>query len=440
MRQTQCIAILILSTFLWIGLINYYIMRSSNLELQQRKLVEELTVLEAALDEFKPESDTLLQDAKFIIRNSSRSSGSAHSKRKDVEPKGPPPTEIHIPHDENAIAVLLISCNRVTVSRCLDQLIRYRPSKERFPIIVSQDCVHEQTSYVIESYKKHVYHVHQPDQSDIFVPPKEKKFRGYFKIARHYKWALNFTFNRLNFNTVIVIEDDLDVSPDFYEYFAATLPVLQVDSSLWCVSAWNDNGKPELVDRNAVDLLYRTDFFPGLGWMLTKSLWQELVAKWPVSYWDDWMREPEQRRGRSCIRPELSRSRTFGKIGVSNGMFYDKHLKYIYLNNQLAEFTKKNLTYLRKDMYDPNFLRIVYGSPIVSLQELKAGKVYAEGPVRILYENRQTLKKITKSVGLMDDFKSGVPRTGYLGVISFFYRDRRVFLTPSSAFSGYESF
>lgn len=35
------------------------------------------------------------------------------------------------------------------------------------------------------------------------------------------------------------------------------------------------------------------------------------------SYWDDWIRQPEQRKGRACIRPELSRTRTFGKIGVS---------------------------------------------------------------------------------------------------------------------------
>ena len=29
------------------------------------------------------------------------------------------------------------------------------------------------------------------------------------------------------------------------------------------------------------DVLYRTDFFPGLGWMLTKDLWAELKPKWP---------------------------------------------------------------------------------------------------------------------------------------------------------------
>ena len=41
--------------------------------------------------------------------------------------------------------------------------------------------------------------------------------------------------------------DDLDVSPDFFEYFAATYPILRNDPSLWCVSAWNDNGKGNMV-------------------------------------------------------------------------------------------------------------------------------------------------------------------------------------------------
>lgn len=79
------------------------------------------------------------------------------------------------------------------------------------------------------------------------------------------------------------VADDLDVSPDLFEYFLGTYPILRRDKSLWCVSAWNDNGKTGLVDESAPELLYRTDFFPGLGWMLTKDVWAELAVKWPAS-------------------------------------------------------------------------------------------------------------------------------------------------------------
>ena len=52
----------------------------------------------------------------------------------------------------------------------------------------------------------------------------------------------------------------------------STACVCRSDASLWCVSAWNDNGKSGLIDEEkAADMLYRTDFFPGLGWMITKG-------------------------------------------------------------------------------------------------------------------------------------------------------------------------
>lgn len=39
---------------------------------------------------------------------------------------------------------------------------------------------------------------------------------------------------------MIILEEDLDVSPDIFWYFYQLLPVLEEDQSLYCVSAWND--------------------------------------------------------------------------------------------------------------------------------------------------------------------------------------------------------
>lgn len=39
---------------------------------------------------------------------------------------------------DSKIPVLVFACNRVTVSRCLDSLLQYRPDPDLFPIIVSQ--------------------------------------------------------------------------------------------------------------------------------------------------------------------------------------------------------------------------------------------------------------------------------------------------------------
>lgn len=336
------------------------------------------------------------------------------------------------------IPVLVFACNRIGVTRCLDQLIQYRPNPDQFPIIVSQDCNHDDTTQAINKYGSQVLLIKQPDQSEIDVPPKEKKFKGYFKIARHYGWALNQTFFNFNFETVIIVEDDLDIAPDFFEYFLGLYPILKKDTSLWCISAWNDNGKSGLVDERKPELLYRTDFFPGLGWMLTKALWLELSTKWPRSYWDDWIRQPQQRKDRACIRPELSRTRTFGKIGVSNGLFFEKHLKYIKLNEKFVPFTKMNLSYLIKDVYDAEFIKTVYQSAVVSYQELKDNAIAYDGPVRIVYHTKDTYKRTAKLLGLMDDFKSGVPRMGYRGVVTFSYNGRTVYLAPNMNWKGYD--
>ncbi len=280
--------------------------------------------------------------------------------------------------------------------------------------------------------------IEQPDQSDIAVPAQEAKFKGYFKIARHYGWALNHTFNVLGYHQVIIVEDDLEVSPDFFEYFEATLPILRGDPSLFCVSAWNDNGKTSLINETRPELLYRTDFFGGLGWMMTKELWSEFGPKWPKSYWDDWVREPPQRRERACIRPEVSRTKTFGKIGVSNGLFFDKHLKFIKLNDKKVEFTKLDLSYLRKDVYDAKIEKEVNDAPVVSVDDLKNGAVGQHNAVRLVYHTKLAFKSYAKSLGLMDDFRAGVPRMGYKGVVPFFYSNQRVFVAPSLNWKGYD--
>ncbi|XP_038580925.1 alpha-1,3-mannosyl-glycoprotein 2-beta-N-acetylglucosaminyltransferase b [Micropterus salmoides] len=340
---------------------------------------------------------------------------------------------------EVVIPILVIACDRVTVKRSLDRLIQYRPSPKLYPVIVSQDCGHAETARVIASYGDQVTHISQPDLSDIRVRPEHRKFQGYYKIARHYRWALNQVFNTFSHSTVVIVEDDLEVAPDFFEYFRALYPILRSDPTLWCVSAWNDNGRDALVDPSKAELLYRTDFFPGLGWMLLKEMWDELELKWPSAFWDDWMRQPEQRKDRSCIRPEISRTITFGRKGVSLGQFFDQYLRYIKLNTEFVPFTKQDLSYLRKEKYDEQFIKEIYSAPLVKIEDLQqGGSLKGPGPYRVQYSSRDSFKVFARNLGVMDDLKSGVPRTGYRGIVCFLYRGRRVFLAPPEGWTHYD--
>ncbi|XP_074542929.1 alpha-1,3-mannosyl-glycoprotein 2-beta-N-acetylglucosaminyltransferase b [Halichoeres trimaculatus] len=359
-----------------------------------------------------------------------------HATELKEEPKTPKPSTTS---PKAVIPILVIACDRVTVKRSLDKLIQYRPSPELHPIIVSQDCGHADTARVIGSYGEQLTHIRQPDLSDIRVRPEHRKFQGYYKISRHYRWALNQVFNRFSHSNVVIVEDDLEVAPDFFEYFRALYPILRSDPSLWCVSAWNDNGRDALVDPSKAELLYRTDFFPGLGWMLLKDMWDELEPKWPSAFWDDWMRQPEQRKERSCVRPEISRTITFGRKGVSLGQFFDQYLRYIKLNTEFVPFTKLDLSYLLKDKYEVKFILEVYSAPLVKIEELQqGGSLKGPGPYRVQYSSRDSFKVFSRNLGVMDDLKSGVPRTGYRGVVSFLHRGRRVFLAPPEGWTQYD--
>jgi alpha-1,3-mannosyl-glycoprotein beta-1,2-N-acetylglucosaminyltransferase len=346
---------------------------------------------------------------------------------------------------QEVIAVLVFACNRPQAIRAhLDQLLRIRPSAEQFPIYVSQDCkFHEETKKAILSYGDKITYLQHPDQSEIKLPPKQKKFVGYYKISRHYRWALNHTFYVLDHRAVIITEDDLDIGPDFFEYFLATYTLLRLDPTLWCVSAWNDNGKLNMVDGGHPELLYRTDFFPGLGWMLTRETYEELEPKWPITFWDDWMRRPEQRQDRACIRPEVPRTAMsrHGKVGVSKGLYFDKHLKMIALNKKFVPFTKMDLSYLLKNNYDKAFSARVYAAPVVALGDLQRMTYesrHRTPAVRLEYDSSQSFKSITKALKLMEDFRAGVPRIAYRGVIPFMYNGIRVYLAPPPGWKAYD--
>jgi alpha-1,3-mannosyl-glycoprotein beta-1,2-N-acetylglucosaminyltransferase len=43
--------------------------------------------------------------------------------------------------------------------------------------------------------------------------------------------------------------DDLELSPDFLDYFQTLYPLLLHDKTLWCISAWNDNGIDKKIAR-----------------------------------------------------------------------------------------------------------------------------------------------------------------------------------------------
>ncbi|KAK4491493.1 hypothetical protein RD792_002243, partial [Penstemon davidsonii] len=135
-------------------------------------------------------------------------------------------------------AVVVMACDRADyLERTIKSVLKYQtPVASRYPLFISQHLDFEPV------------HTERPGE-----------LIAYYKIAH-----------------------DMEIAPDFFDYFEAGAALLDSDKSIMAISSWNDNGQRQFVYDPYV--LYRSDFFPGLGWMLSKSTWDELSPKWPKAY------------------------------------------------------------------------------------------------------------------------------------------------------------
>jgi alpha-1,3-mannosyl-glycoprotein beta-1,2-N-acetylglucosaminyltransferase len=61
------------------------------------------------------------------------------------------------------------------------------------------------------------------------VTERPGELTAYYKIARHYKWALDQLFYKHKFSRVIILEDDMEIAPDFFDYFEAAASLMDRD-------------------------------------------------------------------------------------------------------------------------------------------------------------------------------------------------------------------
>ncbi|KVH96565.1 hypothetical protein Ccrd_001346 [Cynara cardunculus var. scolymus] len=317
---------------------------------------------------------------------------------------------------EPVAAVVIMACNRADyLERTIKSILKYHGSvASKFPVFVSQDGSNSDVRAKALSYSELTYMQHLDYEPVHTERPGE--LIAYYKIARHYKWALDQLFFKHNFKRVIILEDDMEIAPDFFYFFEAGADLLDKDKSIMAISSWNDNGQKQFVHDPYT--LYRSDFFPGLGWMLSKPTWDELSPKLK-----------ENHEGRQFIRPEVCRTYNFGEHGSSFGQFFHQYLKPIRLNNVPVDWKSMNLSYLREDKFVKHFAALVkaakplYGTDLV----LKANNV--DGDVRIQYRDQLDFEDIARQFGIFEEWKDGIPRTAYKGVVVFRYKTiRRIFL------------
>ncbi|XP_056164260.1 alpha-1,3-mannosyl-glycoprotein 2-beta-N-acetylglucosaminyltransferase isoform X1 [Syzygium oleosum] len=387
---------------------------------QMRKLIDQISMQQSHivdLEEYKKRQDEEYGQMQALVQ--------------DLEFKGLQRRMDKI--QTQVAAVVIMACNRADyLERTIKSILNYQNAvASKYPLFVSQDGSDPQVRKKALSYDQLTYMQHLDSKPVQTERPGE--LIAYYKIAQHYKWALDELFYKHNFSRVIILEDDMEIAPDFFDYFEAAAALMEKDKTIMAVSSWNDNGQKQFV--HDPEILYRSDFFPGLGWMLTKSTWNELSPKWRFTYWDDWLRLQENHKGRQFIRPEVCRTYNFGEHGSSLGQFFRQYLEPIKLNDVQVDWKSKDLSYLMEDEYIKHFAEILKNAKPINGADAVLKTSNIQGDVRLQYQHQQDFERIARQFGVFQEWKDGVPRTAYKGVVVFRYPPpRRVFLVGPNSF------
>jgi alpha-1,3-mannosyl-glycoprotein beta-1,2-N-acetylglucosaminyltransferase len=337
--------------------------------------------------------------------------------------------------------LLIFTCQRGNyLSQTLDDIYNYipRPCSFGCPVVISQDGENDEVTRVILNYKEKFKSIGIPLLHIRHKQSSRRESEGvYGSLSKHYKWALSEFFDGNVVDDypppqrVVILEEDIHTSPDFFSYMEATSHILDEDSSLFAISAFNDNG--HLV--HDPTRVLRSDFFPGLGWMMTQTLWKrELESKWPEAYWDDWLREPAQRKGRQVIRPEISRTFHFGINGGASHNQFGSILEQVELNHESINWMEKDLSFLKESNYDVQYINQIESSIVASnLMEAKHLLRTGNDNVVLQYLDFEDFQQIAEKIQIMDDEKAMVPRTAYKGIIEtrpFGSTNNLLFLKP----------
>jgi len=316
-------------------------------------------------------------------------------------------------------ALVVIAHNQPEcLQKCLSSVVT-QPDVGMFSLAVSLDDPgsFQRMETVIQKFnteKQAIAVWHKPtaqSSSKIFNTPVSK-------ISEHFRFALTESFDRNGFEYAIFLENDLTMSPDFLWYFRIAAPLLEEDRSLFCVSAWNDNGFKGFVANE--HRLFRTDYFPGLGWMIRNDTWAQLRNAWPrfpSTGWDHWLRHGSGLRPRECIVPEVPRTHHFGTQGtnVHKGSQLAKMLDNMEVSRLPSGALSGNLSYLIRDSYEAELLEMLRGAPVLTAAQADQLALSRSGAGHVLLVPyvRENYRDVAKRFQIIPT----QPRTAHRGIV-----------------------
>ncbi|KAK7028027.1 hypothetical protein SK128_014100 [Halocaridina rubra] len=138
------------------------------------------------------------------------------------------------------------------------------------------------------------------------------------RVNYHVRYSMLKVFHMFpHVDKAIMLEDDLELAPDFISYFHQTAPLLSLDKNILCVNAYNYNA----FNHTALDptRLYRSHGVPAYGWMVTRATAYQMANEWSFENqsvdWDLWIRY-KLGENIDIIIPEIPRTKHRGGGGV----------------------------------------------------------------------------------------------------------------------------
>jgi len=381
----------------------------------------------------------------FLKRCPPRDSGCGNEEPEDL----PPQSSLTSPNLTGSAVVVLAHSRHESLRLALWSLLEQAEST-LFRIIVSLD-VEEPSREMTETiqdaadrFSRRINTWQIPPQ--VADPAKHNKAQiDWFgwntgKIAHHYYSVFERVFMQERLEHAIFVEEDLIFAPDFFALFRSTYWLLKADSSLWCVSAWNDAGF--IGSASDPCRLQRTSYFPGLGFLLTREAWLRVRGTWPISPnmgWDYWMRTAFRREGKECVIPEVPRTHHAAKDGSS--VTTDEQVNF-FKQMLLADLPSScvsgpcrhfgDLTYLLSDTYEAWMRDTIQRAPRIQKKNIISAEQSMKldpGTTYVLPFKYEEYDSMVELLSIRPKGISGkvIPdvRAEHYGIVKGVHRDRR---------------
>jgi hypothetical protein len=152
----------------------------------------------------------------------------------------------------------------------------------------------------------------QPSSPSSFSPVSNSRHNDvlFNRLTDNYAAMLLHAFDVAAASDVIVLEEDLEVSPDFSLFFSGAISLLHKHTdSFFCASSYNDNAFAGIaLDNSALRI---GEHFMALGWAITRTQFDKHIRhKWRVGdIWDAPFVKAVMNGAGPCIFPEVARSK-----------------------------------------------------------------------------------------------------------------------------------